>query len=145
MVNNKKGAESFTVILWIIVGVIVVGLFIYAYYQGFLPVLGGAKNLPKQMEIAIQACNALGNTPLEYSYCLQARETSDSNKRVTCGYLAEQKLLKETQECTFENQPLTAQAAGEKICREAYAEDLDFNSNGKISINGVMCSSVYEK
>ncbi|MDP3881500.1 MAG: hypothetical protein Q8Q31_01340 [Nanoarchaeota archaeon] len=139
---NKKGAESFTVILWIVVGVIVVGLFIYAYYNGFLPVLSGTKNLPKQMEIAIQACTALGGTPLDYSYCNDLRDTKDSGHKVTCQYLSEQKLVEVNKECKDSaGNVVTSNVLAKSLCAEQYKSNVA-NFNTRLKVNGVACSTL---
>jgi hypothetical protein len=142
--KNKRGAESFTVILWIIVGVIVVGLFVYAYYNGFIPVIGGTKNLPKQMEIAIQACTALGEiASFDYSYCRQARDTAVSESKVTCQYLSEKKLINTKKDCKNQNGEITnSRAIAVELCQEENAAVIEngMSLSKKYSINEVKCS-----
>lgn len=139
---NRKGAESFTVILWIVVGIVVVGLFIYAYYNGFLPFLSLTKNLPKPMQSAITVCEgvSMGGVTVAQSYCNQLRETESSSDLVTCAYLYEEKYIKNSIDCADNTgKSVDSKTLAPKLCVTEYKKTLP-RVDQKLTINTVKCA-----
>jgi hypothetical protein len=133
---NKKGAgwlqEHLGETLLIVVVLALVGYGAYVWLYKTPQKVAGV--IPDELSLAATACENLAKEDmLESVYCLQARPTSDDNKKVTCGYLFAQGYIKNKMETGCIKTP--AEVAN-LICKDRKA------SEPKLWINGVECAKV---
>jgi hypothetical protein len=143
--KNKRGAESFTVILWIIVGVIVVGLFVYAYYNGFLPILTATKAMPKVDTIILTTCENVKELPAtaaENEYCNVLRETENSKYKVTCRFLNSPEGGNKVKQ-SFDCGTVSLADSSVSLCKDVFRENLRTGNSvdDKLYINNIKCST----
>ena len=124
--------ETIIILVIAILGAIFVILFITNVWN---PFTSAAKELPQTAQIAIAACNGLTEIGdmLNNAYCMQARDTATSNKKVTCGYLYDQKLLTKSMTCADDVNTITP-----KVC----VQEFQTKVNAKLYVNNKLCASL---
>ncbi|MEK6893782.1 MAG: hypothetical protein AABX07_06300 [Nanoarchaeota archaeon] len=137
VIKDKKGdTTAWGVIISIVLALVVVWL-VYSFITGsFNPLISATKNLPQEAQIAISACNLLseaGDT-LNNAYCTQTRNAPTSDKKVTCSYLNEEKLLTKSLTCTG-----TLDEVTKKACVADYQKD---GVNAKLYVNNKKCANL---
>jgi hypothetical protein len=136
VIKNRKGdMTAWGVIFSIVLGLLVAWL-VYSFATGtFNPFISATKNLPQEAQIAIGVCNGLTEVgdALNNAYCMQARDTSVGDRKVTCGYLNEQKLLTKGMTCTDKSDDIA-----KKVCIEEFRGKV----SAKLYVNNQKCSSL---
>ncbi len=124
--------ETIIILAIAIFGAIFVILFITNVWN---PFTSATKELPQKVQIAITACNGLTEIGdmLNNAYCMQARETAASDKKVTCGYLKEQKLLTKSLTCADNSSDVAP-----KVC----VQEFQTKVNANLYINTLKCATL---